>query len=610
MTTNATFLREFLCDNVNKDFVSYFSQRIEQTFPNAEEYLMREKADFAAFCDADKEKNREIKKLVNDILQYNAYKTNKAYSNNMKAEHIAHTFSSMFQDKHLSGPIAFTLCVPSKKLSDVFERECPVIVLIGDKHEGEEKCNKPDVSLYDGSFLSALNNFVKEHNIVTDLFIENWGDKGRSMPTKDRSSLSHTHNYLQWCYGKLKNDKCPVRNLRTHYADPRTNEKDIDSIWFMIYDSSTYSDLEARLKRSFPLLSAKQIYELVCIRLRFGTYKFCKYMLTNKNEFFKTYSNVMKEIMQLPDHMQRYLFTKYNKYENHYMITEDAAVLLSEQPLDLAIDHSNRDQEFQTIKTTISKFLDTTKRISYIYWFGFTSTLDMYFLSRALKSPIGNLPSQLSILYAGNMHINHLLYFLTYQTQFYSIFRISSSISNKCVSMTNLTQYAMQILTKRLSIKDTYMWTHAFFSSFLSTALSNNLLSDKHIKELVEFLSRPKSCDILNELLFYDELISGYMSEVFDIYKDSVVDLDISASALKMNTQLIDMFKLHKELKSLLFKNKRYFESYFKNSSTILKLIADKVELTETWQLLKVEENKELFIDNNQYLSYINTYKK
>ena len=597
----SSFYQSFLCDEGKEAFVSYFTRMIEQTLgPDAPLAIEREKFDLAAYCVSNKVSNYEMKNIVSDILTYKAFKTNKTYNNKFTPAVIASMFAVAFKDVNISGPISLAICIPNEKLSSVFQRSLPVLILLGDDHKGREECNnvglESDYSLYDGSFVKALHKFIKYNKIIGDLFIEVWDKKGITMQIdEEKSSLTDTHNFVKWCYGKLKNDACPVPYFRTHYADPRPRSNDCDAVWGFIVSSSSYNDFVKVLYKTYPLEDPANIYKLVCSRLRKGTQKFFESFFTDTdyedvNRFFTSYSKLWKELKQLPSQFTRYLVSTYNNYLSHLFLDVEGFLLLSDQPINIQ-PNQDKEKEFQSLKAAVKPYIysktSNNEPVSTIYWFGFGSTLDMYFLARAFKSPVGNLPSQLSMLYAGNHHVNHIIHFLTYQTDLYSVHHYSENKA-KCVQVLDLQVFSSGLLLdKRLNLQYIYGKIHALLPTFLIKTNGNMSISRR--KELTIFLAKHEP--ILQEVLFFDD--------------------EITVGATKrINKKIEQILKQDKDILPYMCRIKQYFLTYFQDSQSFERLLIENVVLEFDWQVELVMQNSHLKEDKKMLVDYLFNYAK
>jgi hypothetical protein len=201
---------------------------------------------------------------------------------------------------------------------------------------------------------------------------------------------------------------CFFTEFRTHNANPRHsdisagNKYNGDTILKFVYDFTRINRIQLMLGVRYPdfnvyeellyLYSAKDNVET--INLYFNS------------PFFKKYSRTLHEFYKLPDVIQAELMerllnaAKNNEKESYMManniysnIKTDMVAALKE----FIGDSSESNQS--KLQLIIEKALN-------VFGISFGSTLvDIYTISRALKGFKGGLPSQLSVVYQGNAHI-------------------------------------------------------------------------------------------------------------------------------------------------------------------------------------------------------------
>jgi hypothetical protein len=549
-------VKKYVCNDGLDDFVEYYKKKLGMS--NAILW------DIASYCDSSYEENKTIRNLVYDIRQYHPYKTQQkpvAFNPNQFATMLYKELS-----EPVSGSVSAYICTPLASIANEFERELPVLLLLGDFHEGREECESSQLSLYNQSFFRLIDTFVGKQNVQTDLFIENWGKNIRDIDPSD-SSIYDAINYLSWCFGKLKNDdKCTLRNIRSHYTDPRQNSSDADYVFTILQETMTYTEFSEQCMTRYKTTDPKHILMLICERMKKGAAVFLQEQWKNANPFFATYSKVLIEISQLPYQVQSYICTYYHDYRFHlFPYANEKIILTPDYALKLDYDNISNEDLYDFCKIHLAQHYDTQREINMVYWFGFGPTLDIYFLARAFKSPIGNLPSQFSILYAGNRHIENLLYFLTTQTGYYSI-RYYGTNPKKCITLKPFTERC----TELANIKDfpkVYVSTHAFVFQFLQTITNMNILGSQAIHSLAKFIKLNAS--------FMKELMKYNVTSLPAILKNPI----------------------------LLMASKEYFSYYMHNVVTKRDLdsfIQDDVIFTEGWHIGLLMSKANLYFDSKQ----------
>jgi hypothetical protein len=339
-------------------------------------------------------------------------------------QEIAATLSADI--KQMSGPVYGALLVPKAEFTRILGRNPPVFLLLGDIHVGNRHCDKcaPKgcLSLYrdNPTFYNYLSKLAKKTNLSIDLFLEEWTsqeerDKNVFLPktnsTQD-SALIESSDLMNPCTGQRKENElrksCFFTEFRTHNANPRHsdisagNKYNGDTILKFVYDFTRINRIQLMLGVRYPdfnvyeellyLYSAKDNVET--INLYFNS------------PFFKKYSRTLHEFYKLPDVIQAELMerllnaAKNNEKESYMManniysnIKTDMVAALKE----FIGDSSESNQS--KLQLIIEKALN-------VFGISFGSTLvDIYTISRALKGFKGGLPSQLSVVYQGNAHI-------------------------------------------------------------------------------------------------------------------------------------------------------------------------------------------------------------
>jgi len=337
--------------------------------------------------------------------------------------------SKIYNDiKTLSGPIFGALLVPKEEFTQILGRVPPVFMLLGDYHTGIQRCDdctkQGCYSLYnDGNptFLKYLSTLAKDSNVSIDLFLEDW------IPTKIRnenvfltatssgqvSALTESSRLMVTCVGQRKEkdlrQSCLFTEFRTHSANPRygfidddSNRYIADTILFFLYENMTKNTEAVFLSTKFPdfnvytellsLYSAKNNVETIT-----------RYF---SSPFFKKYSRTLHEFYKLPvgvqtGLMERLLLAARHNETEKYMISSNPNIrIFMMGTLEAYI--SNPREEY---KQKLMVVIDTAKVIDSFDLSLGAILVDIYTISRALKGFSGGLPSQLSVVYQGNEHI-------------------------------------------------------------------------------------------------------------------------------------------------------------------------------------------------------------
>ncbi len=357
--------------------------------------------------------------------------------------------------KKIEGPVTFNVLKPTNNLKRILGRNPPLLLMIGDIHVGNEscfKCIQEDgcYTLYPFNskkynFISILNDIGEKYQV--DLFLENWYNKAwrktdnfGKFISGDRSlsALEQLDSDLAACSTRhvnvMQEILCPYNNINVHFGDPRKSFDDqnvrsenirdlydsIDGlIFFMKQKNFSFKEFAIFMKQIYPQEKISDIIELLRVRFMHGMKHFFQYMRTNK--IMEKYSKVHKQIRQLPNELQD-IFYKFNL---------DTIMSFEYNLLDEDISELSIENQYNKIMEMISK-----TSILNSFWLG-VSTVDLYSLSRALKTPTrGGLPSQLSVFYFGNKHISNMITFLV-QNELYELSTEHSffSESPKCLKL-------------------------------------------------------------------------------------------------------------------------------------------------------------------------------
>ncbi len=350
--------------------------------------------------------------------------------------------------KTIEGPVSFTLLKPTAKLTTILRRPPPVILFLGDYHIGNKPCEAKCRTRQQCFSIAAKNKFsflslmdLKiAPDVVTDVFFEWWLPETERLkrdlklgekPIWNRPNGSAIYEDLKELWPCMKYEKnrsikypfgCKMKHTRVHMVDPRNLAgnfvyKYVEFIPHFIYDYSP-EFFKKTVATSFPGYDWKEIFALILKRIELGFVGFFNQYF-RKHPFFRQHSVVYKQIKALPEPLIRDIFANFTNLFGtitdfpHPEIVDEFWKIRRRQKqpssstlfkdLYMAIEKVNNDRELQHLSEIIPRDYN---------WLSFVSILDIYFLGRSLKSPVDGLPSQLSILYAGDNHIKNLNTFL------------------------------------------------------------------------------------------------------------------------------------------------------------------------------------------------------
>jgi hypothetical protein len=141
--------------------------------------------------------------------------------------------------KNISGPVVCYYLKPNEKVFEIFKNysiELPMLLLFGDIHGSNHgMCTDCEISkgcyrIYDEDLLKLLDSLSTDKNPV-DFYIETSEeiyDKYKGEEQKQRNEpLVDLIFYSEICFKRKLRDsieykeKCPTKNIRWHYSDPR-----------------------------------------------------------------------------------------------------------------------------------------------------------------------------------------------------------------------------------------------------------------------------------------------------------------------------------------------------------------------------------------------------
>ena len=337
----------------------------------------------------------------------------------------------------IEGTYFCNIMVPNKNTNTLLERNAPVFVLLSDIHVGTQKCIKECLtengcySLYTpASFIKYINDFSKTNSISTDLFLELWAkESSRKDGVSFRSSVHNSalvdvSNLAGVCLSHTRID-CPFPNMRTHMADVRHVVSNITintkAFWSADDESKYLGDsvitpllntlLGSKLNKTSILAIKELLYEKFPDFTPKYILRFLQKILVSDftkldyfNEpFVQKYSRTYHEWIQLPKPLRDKLYSRakilydrnrffYNKSSNNLESINNF--------FDMIIDKS----EYPETQPKIATILFAIPLKIFI--------VDIYTISRSLKTFKGGLPSQLSVIYLGGAHIENIMYLI------------------------------------------------------------------------------------------------------------------------------------------------------------------------------------------------------
>jgi len=301
-------------------------------------------------------------------------------------------------------------------------------------HIGNQRCDSCDVnngcySLYKpSSFMTMINETSRNKSISTDFFLELWLSKldrqhinisEMSTDVTQNSALGENISWLMKCITRDKRIECPLPNIRTHMSDTRSEEYSLVSI---LYDIRKYSGvyngiytLKNIIKEKYNI-DPNEIFDLI-ERILYNKFDV---MEVFTHPFFNK-SRLKHEFNQLPISIQYNIKKSVESIKHLY--TETDTFTLSSNFKDIfkefmdylknpSINISNIIHILKDIVTT----LITLIQASYFN----TCLVDIYTVSRILKTFKGGLPSQLSIVYLGARHGDNIMKLLS---GYYDVFQ-------------------------------------------------------------------------------------------------------------------------------------------------------------------------------------------
>jgi hypothetical protein len=353
----------------------------------------------------------------------------------------------------LNGPIYGALLVPKEEFTKILGRVPPVFWLLGDFHVGNKQCETCPMgtcfTLYKNNptFYMFLSTGAKELNVSIDLFLEYWiNPKTKSLNvfrTKSNSpqdsALIESSDLMIPCVGQRKENElrksCFFTEFRTHNADIRKisysiNDKHTgDAVLHIVSNFTKKKTAAVNLRNAYPGFNVYQeLLSLYSAKDNVETIN--RYF---NSPFFKKYSRTLHEFYKLPKDvqsglMERLLNAAKNDTEEAYMMSRDSSIRTEMFTALRDFITDNTPSNESKLQLSIEKALD-----SFLLSLGAT-LVDIYTLSRALKDFKGGLPSQLSVVYQGNLHIQRQISLLKNYYDVVQRWDSPQAMDKKCIS--------------------------------------------------------------------------------------------------------------------------------------------------------------------------------
>jgi hypothetical protein len=377
--------------------------------------------------------------------------------------------------KFIEGPVRYIVLTPTNRLEEMLGRNPPLIVCLGDIHQGNDVCKNCDEQSDDQEGCYTLyGNRITENNkdllgyfdqlgkkFKVDFFFEEWKSKlwrkevAVGLPfiltPHKNSALAMLVSRIPTCAIKkelFENEKnpCPYKFMNVHYVDIRKNFDDngilnviesgeaekylktssnldfidlYDNIDGLI-DYMKVKDFKFKkfiniIQSVYKDIDPEELLDLMILRFTVGANTFFKRYF-RENPIMKKYSKVHKQISQLPEDLQELMYTYSIRTMDQKFFTEYEELI-------------NSDME--TKYESIMYLLEMSHQID-INWFGL-SGVDLYYIARTLKVPTGGSPTQLSLVYLGDGHINFIGGFLLKHGLYKIHLNIKNRDDNKCI---------------------------------------------------------------------------------------------------------------------------------------------------------------------------------
>ena len=404
----------------------------------------------------------DINYIITKMIETEYFNPDKKGLPDKLSDLTPHEIASIIDEKvlKLNGPIYGALLVPKEEFTRILDRAPPVFWFLGDRHIGNNECETCPMgtcfTLYKNNptFYNFLANLAKSFNISIDLFLEYWisqqyADKN-SVRTKfvgiQNSALIQSNDLMDPCTAQRKENElrrsCFFTEFRTHNADIRkthaffSDKYDADVILYTVnLFTKTYLADNSKTKSAAHMLSSRypgfNVYEelLSLYSAKDNVESINRYF---SSPFFKKYSRTLHEFDQLRKDvqsglMEQLLIAAENNETQEYMISDDPSIRteMVTALTDFIGDNSKSNEtKLQLVMEKASE--------SYEYSLG-VSLVDIYTLSRALKAFKGGFPSQLSVIFQGDAHIQNQIFLLQNYYDVVQIWEGGDGAKTKCL---------------------------------------------------------------------------------------------------------------------------------------------------------------------------------
>lgn len=489
--------------------------------------------------------------------------------------------------KSISGPISITVLTPTEKFHSEFPGRTPIFMLFGDEHEslkgickkcecqkcGGEKCSGCCLEIFSEEMFTLFNNLSTHSNPIdfyTEYFIRkeevqefsNNTDKyalvnktRRDFKDIDKNTLGAIGNTLLNnlpCfikdYRKYSDFKqvCKFDNIRWQYSDVR-----------LITYASKY-DFEGNLRKigdlliesianwiegltSQPILNMNEINNILELYDETSKAEFLKcacemfntpeiFITTMMNSPLLSKSLMFKQIRKLPEGFNS------EDYWKKLIIKYYTTKILSDKELKIYLKKKQLGSEMY--KYWKMYFFGKTQKIvltqknNHDVWEDYittllTGTLDIYFITRSLKTPLGSKNPFLSIGFFGDFHCENLIYFLTEITDWYNVH--SSEITQikndfRCLNLSKV-DFDYNKLKAKYGLQETHVSTSESSSTVHGfNGLTKNI-SDAVTHSINKYLDS-ESKEIIKKSIIVNTVnsLKGYTMQPEPVNTGSVFD--------------------------------------------------------------------------------------
>ena len=371
--------------------------------------------------------------------------------------------------KKIEGPIYVGYLEPTKTLNKILTYQAPPILLLGDIHIGDTKCN-PDCNTNYGCFslyekddnvtlLKYLDEKASQTNVKFDFFSEFWFNEEEiineiyksTYSKRQNSAIKSLEKISLFCHPDRTTkeiiNQCPYKNIRFHMSDPRqSNYKQRTNILEMLNNTATLEDFNTLCHYLYSKFDPIYILDLCKKYFRKEGYTILEFI---EEPFYLEYSVSLKEYKKLPKEIQEIIVKNLKNPSLHYTLFENSGLVLASTTAgelswldlsDLATSPYDVSNTFflnyhKKIQYLKSQSINTVVMLSRIDFNITVFTVDLYSICRLLKKPITKLGrndtiSSLSIVYLGNTHIQNIKLLLI---DLYTI-NLEKTDDNKCIA--------------------------------------------------------------------------------------------------------------------------------------------------------------------------------